>query len=521
MRKRILRAIKEGWYNPIFEGTLMSEFCKRILTIYNILDVFELSRKDTVALCGTNSYNWIAIYLACLLKGVRLLIIHPKEDHLEVLHVLIVTNANHIFIDPELMNKGLGRHLLLKTLISIDSLEVVFERTNDTHFAVTAKILTESEKNRVIQLKDFDAMFEDCNNDVSISSVITATSGTEFGYPKWVETNSDSITSLINKAIAIVPYHEMDTVLSKVEFAESHFVTVLLPFIKRCEFTGYAKDVNVIIESTTSIEKMWSNVVNDLHSNRFLSFLFTFSKLHWLFKLLAIRKIWNHYGRKLRKLIVYNSTMHQELLSTLIGNLPIYTTYGSQETNQLISINDFSSPEKRVLNAAGTALPGLTFNNNEDELEVSGSTLFQQYVEDLAYTNTVLYMDVYKTGDIGFFNHDTDVLHLVGRKVATHITEFKLPMQLDELERIVKSIPYVKEALLVPKESHLALLVYPDVDFAGIKGLGYLRTRELLRAYMKRINANLTDTRQISKVVLMSEPLLKTPDGKICRYFYS
>jgi long-subunit acyl-CoA synthetase (AMP-forming) len=122
MRRHIIRAIKEGWYNPIFEGTMMSELCKRILTIYNILDVFELTRKDTVALCGTSSYNWIAIYLACLLKGVRLLIIHPKADQLEVLHILIVTNANHVFIDPDLMNNGLGRHLLLKTLISTDSL---------------------------------------------------------------------------------------------------------------------------------------------------------------------------------------------------------------------------------------------------------------------------------------------------------------------------------------------------------------------------------------------------------------
>jgi long-subunit acyl-CoA synthetase (AMP-forming) len=481
-----------------------------------MLDIFELDEKSTVALYGRNSYNWIAIYIACLLKGVRLLIIHPKERKLEIVHILLLTNANHIFTDEDLVFEDLGKSLFLKSIISIDSLGVIFERTDRTVFTALAEILVSSEPTLNVDQRILNTILEE--DDVE-SSVITATSGTEYYAPKWVESSTGSISDLLTKAMGVTPYNGLQTVYSKVEFAESHYVTVLLPFVKGCVFVGSKDDAEVVIENTNSIEKMWRKNVSYLYGNKFLSFLFSISWMEWLFKRIAIRKVWNYYGKKLKALVVYNSVMNEGILSILVGNLPIYTTYGSQETNQLVAINNFSSPKKRLPNAVGTALPGLLFKTYEDELEIVGTSLFNRYVGDESQTLKVRYRDNYLTGDIGF--SDSDVLFVYGRASAIYHNEFKLPIQLDKLERIIKSIPYFKEVLLFPDNNKLYLLAYPDINMVETKGLGLLRLKELMKIYLNRINTGLNESVSIQNIVILTEPLKKNKNGKICRYFYS
>lgn len=517
MKRWILQTVKEGWYLSVFEHTTMKEFFKRILTVYNILDLFELDQGTAIALYGKRSYNWIAIYLACLLKGVRLVILHPNVNKLEAVHIMLLTNTNHIFIDEDLMSEELGRNLFLQSLLSIDSLQVVYEKTNKSNFKVLAEIIVSSEQNQNIELKTIDDLFED---EKSNGSVITATSGTEFGFPKWVESNMESITDLIIKSANTGLYTSLDKVYSNVEFAESHYLSVLLPFVNGCILVGSKDDAEVIFEDTNSIEDMWKKNVNYLYGKPILSFVFSISWMKWFFKKVAVRKIKNYYGKKLEKLIIYNNVINEEILSILVGKLPIYTTYGSQETNQLVAVNDFSTKEKRLPNAVGTALPGMTFTTFEDQLEISGSTFFTRYVGDDNYTREVRFRDNYVTSDIGFIDSN-NILFVYGRKSAIHLNEFKLPTQLDRLERIIKSIPYIQDVIFLSRGTKLILLVYPDQNFAETKGLGLLHLEELMKVYLKEININLDEPAYISKLVIVTDPLIKTHDGKICRYFYS
>jgi long-subunit acyl-CoA synthetase (AMP-forming) len=524
MRKRILQAIEESWHLPVFEHMEMSQVFKRILTIYNMLDVFELDTGHTVALYGKNSFNWICIYIACLLKGVRLLVIHPNMNKIEVAHITLITNTNHIFIDDDLVSVEVGRNIFLKTLISIESLIVVMERSDKTYYTPLADVLVSSENSMHVDLKTMKTLFDE---EVIESSVITATSGTQFGEPKWVESSTSSIEALINKSIGTVPFDVRDKVFSASEFAESHYLTVLLPFVKACIFVGNREDAEVFIEDTNSIEDIWSKNVSQMYGNKLLSFVFTIQWLRWLFQYVAVRRMRRFYGKKLEKIIIYNSTASEDIILTLAGKLPIFTTYGSQETNQLVAINNFSTEAKRKPGAVGTALPGLYFNTFDDQLTISGKSLFSNYVGDALYTRVVRSMskDDYDTGDIGFFESSTNVLYVYGRAKARAHNGIKMPIQLDKIERIIKSIPYVKDCILLPVlQEHgqeLILFVYPDINFVEAKNLRLLRLKELFKVYLNRINSILGDSAHIDDVVVSTEPLLKTHDGKICRYFYS
>src|SRR4030042_2391355 len=145
MRKKILLAIGESWFEEVFEYMSGEEFFKKILIVHSILKAFKCNNESTIALYGRNSMNWIVIYLACLLKGVRLLIIHPDQDDIEATHITLITNTSHIFIDDNLIKKGLVRNLFLKTIISIDTLSVLFERNDKSYFKVLAETITNIE----------------------------------------------------------------------------------------------------------------------------------------------------------------------------------------------------------------------------------------------------------------------------------------------------------------------------------------------------------------------------------------
>jgi len=517
MKRRILQAIINSWYTPVFEYTQGKDFFKKILTVYNILDVFEIDKGTTVGLYGSNSANWIAIYIACLLKGIRLLVIHPNCNKLEVAHITLLTNTNHIFIDEDIVHKDLGRNVFLKTLISIDTLEVIFEKNDKSYFKVLASILVEAEKSLHTDLKVVETFFE--NKDID-GCVITATSGTENGMPKWVASDMNSIKSMITKASDVMPYGELDVIYSNVEFAESHYISVLLPLIKGCVFTGNSDKAEVVIEDTISMEKKWRQVASYLYNRTILSFLFRISWMKWLFRCLAVKNVKKYYRKNLKALIIYNSTINDDILRTLVKKLPLYTTYGSQETNQLVAINNFDSKEKLLPGAVGNALQGIVFSTQDDELEMSSPTIFDRYVGDEEYTREVKFKDNYVSGDVGYNNPNTNVLFVYGRKSATYYNNFKLPIQLDKLERTIKSIPYLEEAFLLPRGRKLILLVYPDINFVEAKRLGYLHLIELMKVYLHRINSNVSESTRIDDIKVLTRPLIKTQDGKICRYFY-
>jgi hypothetical protein len=135
------------------------------------------------------------------------------------------------------------------------------------------------------------------------------------------------------------------------------------------------------------------------------------------------------------------------------------------------------------------------------------------------------------TGDIGIVDTNTNVMFVYGRKSAIYHNEFKLPIQLDKLERTIKAIPYIGEVIFLKvdqasslpsgKTPKLILLVYPDINFSEAKRIGLLRLGELMKVYHSKINVELGNSLSIDDIVIVPSSFIKTQDGKICRYFYS
>ena len=70
------------------------------------------------------------------------------------------------------------------------------------------------------------------------SYIINLTSGVSHANYKYVVSSSNSIKKTVEGAIStrLLPFKDTDIVYSEVEFAHSHIVSVLIPFIKGCMF---------------------------------------------------------------------------------------------------------------------------------------------------------------------------------------------------------------------------------------------------------------------------------------------
>ena len=527
MKEKLIYAIKQYWHENIFPGFKMKDFMREVLPIYAQLDTLcSEPSKYTVGIMIRNRVTWIAVYIASLLKGCTVAIIHPNMSRAEIAHYILIAEMNIIFVDDSLKENFLIENALpmLKAVYNAESFNYRWFSNSIKNDVISAKEF--NNKNVFIDYNQVDLIFnERYTNDVE--TIITPTSGVENGFPNYVVSSATSINALINKAIDIFPYDMGDTIYCNAPFETSHYISVLIPFIKGCVFTVNPRHANVFIEDTPSFERLWRNRVDSLLERNFLNFLFVKQSMKRLFSWIAVRRLKSYYnrGEKLKAVILYNWFGAERIISTVKGKLPIMSTYGSQECNQLIAYNDYSSKAAMSPNCVGYFIRGMEYkvDTDNEELLLASKSLFVRYLSDLDWTDEKVDDLWYHTGDCAAVLFE-DLLFIYGRQQFLVQDNFGFAIHLDDMERIIKNSPFVKEALLLPykdQTGNLAfkLAVYPDEAFAESRNMNLNDYREHLRIMVKMLNNRFVTS--IDYQHILPEPLTKTFDNKVERHLYN
>jgi len=517
MRNQILHSIKNNWYEEILPGIKMKDFFKQIYTVFSILSALKVDHSYKVGLFGERSFNWIAIYIATLLKGCSLVVVPHGMSKREVKHYLNVTEVNYLFIDSKRKKcVNLQSIPFLKAIFNINNFTPVITRV-DVHNLVLATTPITVDQIPSYELKDIEELFKvKYTNDVI--TVITPTSATEWPNPKYVQSTASSIESLIIKSIDLLPYDLGDLVFSNVDFASSHYLSVLMPFIKGCIITDDLYNADVVIEDTKSFEKVWRDRVDSILENPILDFIFSGTIFRHLFSNLAVRRLKRHYnqGTKTKKIILYNNTVSERILDVVRGKLPLWATYGSQECNQLIAYNDYSSTILRQPNCVGHFIRGFEYKVQDSELFLQSKSMFICYYGDEFWTNHVMNTIWYSSGDSAFIDNDR-ILFVYGRMKSIYTDKiFNFPIQLDNMERVINGNPYFKEVQVYPSIAGLELSVILDTAFIESKRIGLLKLQKVLKEHLKLINNGLASHQQLTRIET-TDYFPKTFDGKIKR----
>ncbi len=154
---------------------------------------------------------------------------------------------------------------------------------------------------------------------------------------------------------------------------------------------------------------------------------------------------------RLKAILLGGSAMPEGLVRKALGlNLPIYTSYGMTEmASQITTTRKGDSSEK--LHSSGTPLRAQTLRISAiGEIEVTGDTLFQGYLQEGELLRPLVEEEWFRTGDLGHLD-EVGYLHVTGRKDNLFISGGE-NIQPEEIETALCAVDGIAQAVVVPIE---------------------------------------------------------------------
>ena len=180
--------------------------------------------------------------------------------------------------------------------------------------------------------------------------------------------------------------------------------------------------------------------------------------------------------------------------------------------------------------SAGLSMPGTLvdiYDMQDDgmgEVRCKGDHIMRGYFNDPEMTAKVLRDGWFYTGDLGYLDGD-GFLHIIGRKKNTIETPDGKQIFPEEIERLLTSTKYVREALVRPASDNpdddfrLEAVLFPDAATIGALGDENPRQRTAveMRRAISEVNEVLPAFKQIASYRISDQPLPKNASGALER----
>ncbi len=186
--------------------------------------------------------------------------------------------------------------------------------------------------------------------------------------------------------------------------------------------------------------------------------------------------------------------------------------YGMTECSPVISTNLAWAIRKE---SVGQLMPNCEAKTVDGELWVRGSSVMQGYYKMPRETEEALEDGWLKTGDLGYVDEDGYV-YLTGRMKNLIILKNGENVSPEELENHLSAQRLVKEVLVREKEGAIEAEIYPDLEYAGAKGISDIRKE--LQNNIDAWNLQAPPYKKITRLTVRETEFEKTPSKKIKRY---
>lgn len=187
--------------------------------------------------------------------------------------------------------------------------------------------------------------------------------------------------------------------------------------------------------------------------------------------------------------------------------------YGLSETSPIITFNPL---KKRKPGSAGRPLPDVQIKiNSNGEIMVKGNMVMKGYYKNPKATSEIIKDGWFYTGDTGYIDSE-GYLFITGRKKEVIVLSSGKNIYPEDVEKLYGHIPLIKEICVVGIEDSLHAVIVPDFEYAKKALIGNIY--ETLKWNISEISMKLPEYMRIKGFTLHSEPLPRTPLGKIKRF---
>jgi long-chain acyl-CoA synthetase len=191
--------------------------------------------------------------------------------------------------------------------------------------------------------------------------------------------------------------------------------------------------------------------------------------------------------------------------------------YGLTETSPIDTFNPIA---KQKAGSIGIPVPDVEVKiansdaNGRGEIVVRGPNVMLGYYQKPQETAEVLREGWFYTGDLGYRDYD-GYFFITGRSKEMIVLSTGKKIFPDELEKVYKQIPSIKEICLVEGERGLEAAVVPDFDY--LRKMNLSNSRETIANALEDLAKDLPPYQRITGLKIFKEPLPATRLGKLKR----
>ena len=517
------------------------DVARKIVKLHILFENSGIQKGDKIALCGRNSSQWAAAFLATLTYGaIAVPILHEfmaDQIHNIVNHsdarFLFVGDHVATIIDPEQMPG-------LEGIISNTDYSLIVSRTDKLTYAREHLNELYGKKYPKYFRKEHISYYHEQSPDEM--ALINYTSGT-MGFSKGVMipyralwSNYDFACSVLGETIK-----KGDNIISILPMAHMYGMAFefLFEFLHGCH-TYYLNrtpspaiiaqafaDVKpkIIIAVPLVIEKIIRKKVFPKIQNNRMRLLLGMPIISQKVRQMICQEVVKAFGGNMYEVIIGGAAFNQEVEQFLKRiSFPYTVGYGATECAPIICYADW---HEFVPGSCGRAVTHMQVKiDSPDPENVPGEILARglnvmlgYYKNEEATRQTIDKDGWYHTGDLGTMDGDGNVF-INGRSKNMLLGANGQNIYPEEIEDKLNSLPMVVESIVVQRDNKLVALIHPDLEEARNMNFSQKDIEDIMEQNRNELNQMLPAYEKISEVEIFEEEFQKTPKKSIKRYLY-
>lgn len=526
--------------DPIYEHITYYGFRQRV----NHLGTAMLSRGwhgKRIAIIGKNRVEWVESYFA-VLCGIGICVPLDKGLPYEELESsLSRSQADVLIFDPshledvkKLMESGTTK---VSEYISMEPLE-----------GFTDISALKEEGRSVMEQGNSDYL--NLPIDAEAVTILLFTSGTT-SMSKAVMLSQQNITSNIyaiqkvedirhgDVSMAFLPYHHTFGSTGQFVMLAAGAVTTFCDGLKYLQNNIVEYKVTVFFCVPLLIESIYKKIMATVKKRgmeKKVSLGIRLSRFLLKFGIDIRRKIFkeilDQLGGEIRFVISGASAIDPEALQGFMDfGITTAQGYGLTESSPVLAAENF---REHKVGSIGRPLPGIELAIDDPdadgvgELIARGPNIMAGYYENPEDTAAALGDGWLHTGDLAYTDEDGYVF-ICGRKKNVIVLKNGKNVYPEEIELLISNLPYVEENFIFGQPRHndgdqndLALcakIFYKPEYMKETYGTeDSARIEEIIRGDIDKINDTLPAYKQLLRLIITDEPMIKTTTGKVKRF---
>ena len=493
---------------------------------------------DKIAICGRNSANWTATFLAVITYGaVAVPILHEfKPDNIH--HIVNHSESKMLFAGDQIWeNLNEACMPLLEGIIEMKNFDLVVSRSEKLTYA-REHLNEEFGKAYPCRFRAEQVSYRRENPEEL--AVINYTSGTT-GYSKGVMLPYRAIMSNIVHIHDKVGLQPGDRIVSMLPLG--HIFGLVFDFLygitvgAHLWFLTRMPSPKIIAESFAEIkpriiacvplivEKIIKKNILPKVDNKLGKLLLNLPVVSDKIKEQIKNKAMEVFGGNFIEIVIGGAPFNAEVEAFLRKiNFPYTIAYGMTECAPLICHSRWdeikfqscgktvANMETKILSDNPESVPG--------ELVCRGANVMLGYFKNKDATDQAIDCNGWlHTGDMAIKDSNGNI-YIKGRCKNMLLTSSGQNIYPEEIEARLNNMPFVNESLVILSESKLIALIYPDSDDAFSHGMTQKQLEEALENNRQEINKLLPAYSQITRIKLYPEEFENTAKKSIKRFLY-